>query len=185
MRTARATGEMLPDDAASAAVASEGGPVGNVIATDGEATSSDNAALIDAASSGAGIVAAGAVDAASRDATTGNAIDDPAIGRAASRATASYDAALGDASLGGVAVHQDTSIGAANNVVLGLGVRSVSRGSTEMSKLRESIEKVQGQRCMLHSSLRYLVLLMFGPKARPKVNQYLDFSSTKIEQRIS
>ncbi|KAJ8673850.1 hypothetical protein QAD02_005112 [Eretmocerus hayati] len=132
MRTARATGEMLPDDAASAAVASEGGPVGNVIATDGEATSSDNAALIDAASSGAGIVAAGAVDAASRDATTGNAIDDPAIGRAASRATASYDAALGDASLGGVAVHQDTSIGAANNVVLGLGVRSVSRGDASV-----------------------------------------------------
>ncbi|KAJ8680501.1 hypothetical protein QAD02_016288 [Eretmocerus hayati] len=119
---------MLPDDAASAAVASEGGPVANVNATDGEATSSDNAALIDAASSSAGIVVAEAVDAASRDATTGNAIDNAAIGRAASRATASYDAALGDASLGVVAVHQDTSTSTAKDVVLGLGVRSVSRG---------------------------------------------------------
>ncbi|KAJ8684207.1 hypothetical protein QAD02_019999 [Eretmocerus hayati] len=128
MRTARATGEMLPDDAANAAVAGDRGPVGGVNATDGEATSSDNAEFINAASRSAEIVAAGVDDAASRDATTGNAIDDAAIGCAASRAAASYDAALGNASLGGVALHQDTSIGAANDVVLGLGVCSVSRG---------------------------------------------------------
>ncbi|KAJ8686084.1 hypothetical protein QAD02_021878 [Eretmocerus hayati] len=109
-RTARATRELLTDDAPTAAVTNEGEAVecasressravGNVNASSGEATSSDNDALINAAFGSAGIVAAGVVHAASREAATGNAIDDAASGHAASRAAASRDAACGDTSL--------------------------------------------------------------------------------------
>ncbi|KAJ8676195.1 hypothetical protein QAD02_011981 [Eretmocerus hayati] len=95
MKTTRAAGEILADDAAAAGVAKEGEVVGNINGTGREASSSVNVALINAESGNDRIVAAGVVHAASRDAVTMNAIDDAASGYTASRAALSRDVALG------------------------------------------------------------------------------------------
>ncbi|KAJ8665132.1 hypothetical protein QAD02_006794 [Eretmocerus hayati] len=75
-RTVHGTSEMLTNNAKTAAAVNEGGAVGILNATAGEATPCDNVILVDAVSSSAGTVVAGADKTVSRDATSNNAVID-------------------------------------------------------------------------------------------------------------